>query len=138
MSEYYCPGCMGHHAEGECPLVEKLESALAEAKAERNRLWKEIIELRATPVNITKDIGCGSSKKEEGVKLERCPFCGARQDPNEGPWPGKTHLDAPWYVQCRRCYAGGPVQPTQEKAIEHWNKRHRPKGDPAEGERGKE
>lgn len=26
MSSYYCPACMGHHPERECPLVERLRS----------------------------------------------------------------------------------------------------------------
>ena len=55
--------------------------------------------------------------------LESCPFCGAIKDVKDGPWPGMAHLDAPWYIQCRRCHAGGPIGATKERAISSWNKR---------------
>jgi Lar family restriction alleviation protein len=48
------------------------------------------------------------------MELKRCPFCG-----------GKAYLawDFNPYVHCKRCGIGTRSKPTEEEAIETWNRR---------------
>lgn len=55
------------------------------------------------------------------IKLRDCPFCSAKESHESGPWPGKLNLDAPYWVQCRACGAGGPTAHEKEKAMMLWN-----------------
>lgn len=48
-------------------------------------------------------------------EIKPCPFCA-----------GKSYLAQGWdcfYVTCENCYSDGPVEETEQKAIESWNTR---------------
>lgn len=52
-------------------------------------------------------------------KLKPCPFCGTF---GPGLYVTSNAYDAP-FVECNNCGSCGPVEATEERAIESWNSR---------------
>lgn len=59
----------------------------------------------------------------EAEKLLPCPWCNG---PASGPWRD-TDEDGDWYVDCKDCFAQGPLTEKAE-AVAAWNRRARPSG----------
>lgn len=62
------------------------------------------------PKSITKDA--------PGAKP--CPFCGSDDIHN---WSSDDHGAPAWSVMCYGCECEGPHTPTEQEAIDLWNKR---------------
>lgn len=54
------------------------------------------------------------------MKLQPCPFCGSE---DVDFWRIHEHGEQEGYVQCRKCWAQGPLEDNWMEAEHAWNKR---------------
>ena len=57
------------------------------------------------------------------VSMKRCPFCNSERVFPQSDTYGDEPDEVFWCVSCEECMCCGPVEDTEQAAIEEWNKR---------------